>query len=141
MVQFDLNTICICIFEQDIPMFMHYLPIEFDEEKWDITYSSIENKKIQFIGTERDFLFQFEDIYKEITRLMDFYQYSLHQGKKQVSKVLLNGDHPLLSRIKQEMETRLDIPLEMIAYSEKISEENPLPQTHFLALGLALKGG
>ena len=120
---------------------MHYLPIEFDEEKWDITYSGTENEKIRFIGTERDLQFQFEDNYKEITKLMDFYQYSLHQGKKQVTKVLINGDHPMLSMIKKEMDKRLDIPLETIAYSETHSEENPLPRTYYLALGLALKGG
>lgn len=141
IVQFDLNTICICIFEQTIPIFMHYLPIELDEEKWDITYSSMEKEKLQFIGAESDLLFQFEDVYKEITRLMDFYRYSLHQGKKQVSKVLLHGDHPMLSVIKKELEKRLEIPLETIAYSETQSKENSLPRTHYLALGLALKGG
>ena len=61
---------------------MHYLPIEFDEEKWDITYSGTENEKLHFIGTENDLLFQFEDIYKEITRLMDFYRYSVTSRKK-----------------------------------------------------------
>lgn len=137
VVQFDLNKICICVFEQAIPVFMHYLPIEFDEEKWDITYSRTETEKLHFLGTESDLLFQFEDSYKEITRLMDFYRYSLHQGRKQVSKVLLNGDHPMLSMIQKEMERRLSIPLETIAYSE----ENLLPRTYYLALGLALKGG
>lgn len=141
VVQFDLNKICISIFEQDIPIFMHYLPIEFDEEKWDITYSGTENEKLRFIGTESELLFQFEDIYKEITRLMDFYRYSVHKGRKQVSKVLLNGDHPMLSMIKKELEKRLEIPLETIAYSEIQSEENSLPRTYYLALGLALKGG
>ena len=137
VVQYDVCKICICIFEQQIPVFMHYLPIEFDEDKWDITYGGPETDKLHFIGTESDLLFQFEDIYKEITRLMDFYRYSLHQGKKQVSKVLLNGDHPMLSMIKKEMERRLSIPLETIAYSE----ENYLPPAYYLALGLALKGG
>ncbi len=78
---------------------MHYLPLEFDEEKWDITYSRTENDQLKFIGSERDWNFQFEDIYKEMTRLMDFYRYSLHQGQQQVSKVLVNGDHPLLPMI------------------------------------------
>lgn len=141
VVQFDLTTVCICIFEHDVPIFMHLLPLEFDEEKWDISYSRTENVKLQFIGKENDVMVQFEDIYKEMTRLMDFYRYSLHQGQKQVSKVLLNGDHPMLSMITKELEQRLTIPLETIVYPEMSTEKNPLPHTHYLALGLALKGG
>ena len=120
VVQFDLNKICISIFEGTIPVFMHYLPIEFDEEKWDITYSGTETEKLHFIGTESDLLFQFEDIYKEITRLMDFYRYSLNQGKKQVSKVLLNGDHPMLSMIKKELDRRLRYHLKRLRIQKKI---------------------
>ena len=141
VVQYNLTTVCICIFEQDIPIFMHYLPLEFDEEKWDITYSRTENDQLRFIGSERDWNFQFEDIYKEMTRLMDFYRYSLHQGQQQVSKVLVNGDHPLLPMIIKEIEGRLEIPVETISYSEMPTEDNPLPRTYYLALGLALKGG
>lgn len=140
VVQFDLSTISISIFENGIPIFMYYLPIEFDEDKWDITYSRFEKNQLKFIGNQSDLKVQFEDVYKEITRLMDFYRYSLTQGQKQISKVLLNGDHPMLSMIEKEMKKRLEIPLEMIIVPETCNQENPLPKTHYLALGLALKG-
>ena len=107
----------------------------------DITYSRIENNQLGFIGSERDWNFQFEDIYKEMTRLMDFYRYSLHQGQQQVSKVLVNGDHPLLPMIIKEIERRLEIPVETISYSETLQKIIHCHERHYLALGLALKGG
>ena len=57
---------------------------------------------------------------------MDFYRYSLHQGKRQVSKILLNGDHPLLPMIIKEIEERFDIPVETIAYSETVDRRKSI---------------
>jgi len=139
-VQFDVNTVNICIFENHIPFFMHHMPIEFDEKKWEAKLNRIGQYELNFIGKQSDLDYQFEDIYKEINRLMDFYRYSLHQGKKQVSKILLNGDHPMIEKIKSDFTDRFDIPIETISFEEN-QDDHSLPYTHYLALGLALKGG
>lgn len=140
VVQFEIHAVTICIFDQQFPIFMHYLPIEFDAEQWQITYNRMHGNRLTFIGKEEELLAQFGDIYKEINRLMDFYRYSLHQGQQQVSKILIDGEHPMLAAIVTEMKHRFEIPLEMIAYPDTIKED-PLPSTYYLAVGLALKGG
>ncbi|MGG0716316.1 pilus assembly protein PilM [Robertmurraya massiliosenegalensis] len=137
VVQFGLNDVNICIFENTVPFFMHHLPIEFNGEQWDKKLNRNGEYELVFIGETSQLSFQLDDAYKEINRLMDFYRYSLHQGKKQVSKILLSGDHPLLAQIKGELERRLEAPLETIEL-EQLEEE--LPHTFYLALGLALKG-
>ncbi len=119
---------------------MHHLPIEFDEEKWEMKLNRSGDYELIYIGEPNDLHYQFEDIYKEINRLMDFYRYSLHQGKKQISKILLNGDHPMIERIKGDLEGRFVVPLETIVYDHKFEKDHSLPYTHYLALGLALKG-
>lgn len=140
VVQFSLHDVNICIFENEIPFFMHHLPIEFDTEKWDMKLNRTGSYDLSYVGEQSDISFQLDDIYKEINRLMDFYRYSLHQGQKQVSKILLNGDHPMLAQIKKDLEGRFDVPLETIRYSEKVQSDHELPETFYLALGLALKG-
>lgn len=140
IVQFDLKSVNICIFEGEIPFFMHHLPIEFVADHWEMKVNDRGNVQINYIGEQQELGYQFEDIYKEISRLMDFYRYSLHQGKKQVSKILLNGDHPLLTRITTDMKERFDVPLETILYDGLTKQEEPLPQPFYLSLGLALKG-
>lgn len=140
VVQFNLNSVNICIFENTIPFFMHHLPLDFDENQWDIKLNHEGNYELKFIGDERNLSFQFEDSYKEITRIMDFYRYSLHQGQKQVSKILLNGDHPMLLKIKKDLGERLDTPIETISYNGVVPTEIHFPVTHYLLLGLALKG-
>ncbi|PAE21717.1 pilus assembly protein PilM [Bacillus sp. 7504-2] len=137
VVQFGLSDVNICIFENTIPFFMHHLPLEFNGEDWDKKLNRFGEYELAFVGEKEQFSFQMEDSYKELNRLMDFYRYSLHQGKKQVSKILLSGDHPLLEQIKAELDNRFDVPVQMIAFEQG---ETKLPQAFHLALGLALKG-
>lgn len=140
VVQFDLNSVNICIFEQHIPFFMHHLPIDFNQEEWKRKLNHSGEYRLTYIGEPINLEYQFQDIYKEINRLLDFYRYTLNQGQKQVSRILLNGDHPMIEKIKKDLEERFHIPIETIAYGENEHNEHILPHTYFLALGLALKG-
>lgn len=140
VVQFDLNNVNISIFENQYPIFMHHMPIEFNDSQWGKQLNRSGAYEMTYIGEPDDLVYQFDDIYKEISRLMDFYRYSLHKGQKQVSRILLNGDYPLLAKIKMDLENRFEVPLETFAYDELVPLEQKLPPTHYLALGLALKG-
>jgi type IV pilus assembly protein PilM len=140
IVQFGLNEMNICIFENTIPFFMHHLPIDFNEEQWDKKLNQMGNYDLIFKGQQAELSFHLEDSYKEISRLMDFYRYSLHQGKKQVSKILLSGDHPMLSQIQKDLKGRFDVPLETISIPELVDMNQEFSYKYYLALGLALKG-
>lgn len=140
MVQFDINVVNICIFENHLPFFLHHLLPDFDEEKWSISMNKAGNQQLLYRGETDELLFQIEDIYKEINKFMDFYRYSINHGKQQVTKILLNGDHPLLDLITKEMEQRFSVPVQKInGNSIAQATEDKLPRTHYLALGLALK--
>lgn len=140
IVQFGLNDVNICIFENTIPFFMHHLPLEFNEEHWDKKLNRDGNYDLIYTGEQSDLSFQLEDSYKEINRLMDFYRYSLHQGKKQVSKILLSGDHPLLPQIQKDLAGRFDVPLETLTLAKQVQLDEEFTYKYYLALGLALKG-
>ncbi|MFE8703444.1 type IV pilus biogenesis protein PilM [Cytobacillus sp. FJAT-54145] len=139
-VQFDVNGVNISIFENHIPFFMHHLPVEYSDERWNLKLNQEGHYELKYAGEVNDLNYQFEDIYKEINRLMDFYRYTLHQGQKQVTKILVNGDHLLLPMIIKEMESRFFVPITSIDYEPlQVEHENPFPRSHYLALGLALK--
>src|SRR5690606_772500 len=90
VVQFNLDDVNICIFEKTIPFFMHHLQIEFNQEKWEMRLNRKGTYQLFFHGDVGDLSFELDDVYKEINRLMDFYRYSLHQGKKQLARILLS---------------------------------------------------
>ncbi|WP_442595254.1 type IV pilus biogenesis protein PilM [Neobacillus sp. D3-1R] len=140
MIQFDLDRVFICIFEQQYPIFMHHFPIQFRLEDWDIKVTRSGAHRFQYNGEAAELHSQLEDFYKEVSKLMDFYRYSLYQGNQQITKVLLNGDHPKLQIILQEMQQRFEIPTHTIDASQWAAGKTSLfPHSHFLALGLGLK--
>jgi type IV pilus assembly protein PilM len=94
----------------------------------------------KYIGDARELVLQFEDIFKEINMLLDFYRYSLNSEKHDVTKFLLNGDHPMLQAIYDEILERFDIPVEIISLLADSKEKaGSVPTNFLLSLGLALK--
>lgn len=140
IVQFSLNYVNFCIFEGTVPFFMHHLSISFNEDKWERRLLRTGNYELIFNGDSNDLTFQFEDSYKEIYRLMDFYRYSLHQGKKFISKILLHGDHPMLHHIHQDLVDRFEVPVETFLFENSHPLLEKLPYSFYLAFALAIKG-
>lgn len=139
-VQFDITSVNLCIFEETVPLVMRQFPLSFDIEKWDINQNSLGNMEFIFKGDTEELAMQFEDILNEINKLVDFYRYTLNNEKRDVSKFLLNGDHPMITAIYDEMQERFDIPVEMISMdSDEKGKSGSVPANLLLSLGLALK--
>jgi type IV pilus assembly protein PilM len=140
VVQFDIDRVNISMFENQAPIFMHYLPLEFNTITWDIQRVSNEEHELKFIGDPGELANTFEEYFREIRKLMDFYRYSIHQGSKSITKILLNGDHPLIEIILSELEARFEVPVVTITSRElSIAKSGKIPMAQYLALGLALK--
>lgn len=138
-VQFDVTSISFCIFEGAVPFVMRHFPLPFEIDKWEIKRSQETNEYV-YKGSHTELMFQFGDMLKEITKLMDFYKYSLNNGKKEVSAFLLNGDYPMLDAVFEEMTEKFDIPVQILSLEAAAqAKTDTLPSGHYLALGLALK--
>jgi type IV pilus assembly protein PilM len=140
VLQFDIDRVNISMFENQAPIFMHYLPLEFNTVTWDIKRTSDDQHELKFIGDPEELTNTFEEYFKEISKLMDFYRYSIHRGSKNISKILLNGDHPLIDIILSELEDRFEVPVQTITSRELIpGKTGKIPMAYYLALGLSLK--
>jgi len=94
----------------------------------------------KFNGEPENLVLQFEDIFKEINKLMDFYRYSNNAEKPDITKFLLNGDHPMLMAIYDEMKERYEIPVDLMTIDRETKSKHPsIPANLLLPLGLALK--
>jgi type IV pilus assembly protein PilM len=140
IIQFDLDLVNMSIFENKTPFFTRHHHIPFDHNQWDTHVARTGFQQLTYKGDLEELAGQFDEVTKEINLMIDFYQFSLNQGKNELSKILLTGDHPLLQSILKEMEKRFEIPVELLDSSSLNTEKNrPLPASHHLALGLALK--
>lgn len=139
-VQFDLTSVNLCIFEETVPLVMRQFPLPFDIEKWEIKQDFAGMLVYKYTGDTEELAMQFEEILNEINKLVDFYRYTLSNEKKDVSKFLLNGDHPMLTAIFDEMNERFEIPVEKIQQEvDENGKTGSVPANLLLSLGLALK--
>ena len=138
-VQFDMTSVTIAVFEGTVPYVMRHFPLPFEIDKWEVRRGETANEYV-YNGNESEMLLQIEDIQKEMNKLMDFYKYSLNNGKKEITLILLSGDHPMLPFIFRELKENSAVPAEMLTLegNARIKTASILPG-HFLAVGLALK--
>jgi type IV pilus assembly protein PilM len=139
-VQFDLDVVSMCVFEKHIPVFMRHIPGDL-KESWKVRREKTRQSEQELVyeGDVSELTFQLEDIYRDIAKLMDFYHYSLTQGKQEVTRILVNGDHPMLGRVLSDMRERFGIQVDTLnvpIHGENIEE---FPKAFHLALGLGLK--
>jgi type IV pilus assembly protein PilM len=140
-VQFDLTSVNLSIFEENVPLVMRQFPIPFNVDLWDIKKDMYGQLIFKYTGEAEELVIQFEDIFREINKLSDFYRYSLSNDKNDITKFLLNGDHPMLQAIFDEMKERFDVPVDMISLeSDSKGKIERVPPSLLLPLGLALKG-
>jgi len=133
LIQFDLQTVNLCIFHQHVPIFMRHLIIDTTTEDWDISYNrSGSYAEISWVSTEKSLETVLGEIYKEIEHVLNFYHFSILQGKQQVTDILFCGDHPYLEDISEKVIQRYDVPVSFIININ-------LPPNYYLPLGLALK--
>ncbi len=119
---------------------MRHLYLPYNDKDWNIRIARSGFQQLSFIGDPMDLENQFDDAFKEINKLIDFYQFSLHQGKNEITKIILAGDHPKLDEIKDRLHARFEIEIEIPDIGKLETEKNkPLPRSHYLAFGLALK--
>ncbi len=70
---------------------------------------------------------------------MNFYQNSLNHGKKQVQRIVLDGDHPWLEDIYEQMGSRFDIPIIKLKGQPGASGYGAGVSSVHLNVGLGLK--
>ncbi|WP_419956031.1 type IV pilus biogenesis protein PilM [Neobacillus niacini] len=138
-VQFDLTSVNLCIFEGSVPMVMRQFPLPFNIEDWEYTQGLSGIVEFIYTGVSDELALHFEDIFREINKLVDYYRFSLSNEKLDVTKFLVNGDHPMLKAIYDEMIERLEVPVEMLALTSEEKGKASVPSSLLLPLGLALK--
>lgn len=135
LLEIGIETVNVSIFEKNYPLFMRHLLIETNTELWQISNSS---ENLSYTGDQQDMWDSLEDIYKELEKVMNFYRYTLNKGDKQVSKLVVAGDHPWLVGIVERVKERFEQPVVSLT-GEKIINDRPIPTSLLVNIGLGLK--
>ncbi|MEH7300192.1 type IV pilus biogenesis protein PilM [Neobacillus drentensis] len=139
-IQLDLTSVNFCIFERSVPVVMRPFALPFNLEQWEIKRDDLGLINLKYTGEADELVIEFEDIIKEISKLIDFYRYALNNEKNEISKFLIAGDHPMLQAVTDEMKERFEAPVErLLVDSTNKGKTGSVPANLLLSLGLALK--
>ena len=136
VIQYDLQFVNVSLFHDFKPIFMRHLTMDLNYSSW-----KKDNEGLYvWTGEQDDLVGQMEDIYTEIDRIMNFYKFSLQQGKAEVSRILFTGDHPKYRDIFKRITDMTGIPADTIEQDLIVDGAgNKLDRAFHLVHGLALK--
>ncbi|WP_052659308.1 type IV pilus biogenesis protein PilM [Bacillus alveayuensis] len=141
LVQFDMTSVTVSIFDHHRPIFMQQFQIPYRKDVWNPELSD-NGKVIDFTKCEQEQILEaIQDIFIEIDRIFRFYQYSLHNGLQEITKLLLSGDHPYFSQILHEIRNRYTIPVTVIPEEFTFNNQQLIEQKYYNVLGLGIREG
>jgi type IV pilus assembly protein PilM len=145
MIQFDLDAVNITIFHEHKPLFMRHYSLQEYLLQWDIQVGRTGTvRQIRWGGTEKEYEDMMIDISREIDRLMSYFRYSMMQGKREITKVLLCGDHPGRAELFLQLEQVYNLPVmtineHSINFVRRDEHDETTVEPFYLPIGLALK--
>lgn len=137
LLEMSLLAANISIFNNHLLEFHRYQSLNMNRENWEVSEQS--PFTFTFNGDESYLHGVIENVMTEIERLMNFYRFSIHQGEKAVTNIVLFGDFPHLELVKEALK-RFDLPVKILNVSETL-KDRAINRAFIPALGLALKGG
>jgi type IV pilus assembly protein PilM len=139
-IQFDVQTVHVSIFVQHKLVFMRHLRMNVDLNGWKEIMNQDESVMLEWQGDKEYILGEIQDMVTEIERVMNFYQFSLNQGKSHVTKILLTGEHPYIQDVHEKLSAITEIEINHLFYQGIETVKGQLiPIRYALALGLSLK--
>ncbi|MCP8617938.1 type IV pilus biogenesis protein PilM [Salirhabdus salicampi] len=142
LIQCNVKSVSLSIFEQHRPVFTQEVNVPYPENSWKVVplHQGGQLNREQF--QRKHVLNAFEEVYNEIDRILRFYQFSLHNGERQITRILMTGDHPFLEELMEHIKERYGIPLDILPPNEIRTTKNSNPNYKFYnVLGLAMKEG
>lgn len=143
LIQTNMKSVTFSIFEMDELLMMRSLPVDVRISEWDCQYLSAAGDYFQLTHKTQspdEVLSVFEDCLREIGRVMNFYQFTLHEGNRKIEKVYVAGDHPLQKELAEKIAAAAGMPNSTILSESIYTPSNEaLPGKFDVLLGLALK--
>lgn len=139
IIQIHLDSINMTIFHKDLPVFTRHIRIFLDEDDWETTINRLGLIIWTFTGDDTQIEEQIHDFSIELERIINFYQFSVHKGQEQVTKLVVTGDHPHLDVYKKKCRESVQIPMiDMPDSLFKTQNDRDIPIRFYEAIGLSM---
>src|SRR5699024_6531568 len=89
----NLTSINLSIFHNHQLEFLRYQQLNLETENWSTSLEENDRLYWSYHGNEEQKIGAIEDQINELERIMNFYRYSLHNGEREITKMIILGDY------------------------------------------------
>ncbi|RAP74745.1 type IV pilus biogenesis protein PilM [Paenibacillus montanisoli] len=141
LVQFDIQYVTASIFKDNKLVFMRQMKMNVPLREWKKEKDHFGNEFLIWTGDADYLIAEINNMIVEIERVMSYYRYTFSQGRDQITKMLLTGDHYELAGIQERIQANTEVPVQSLhQHGLKTAKGMALPVRHYASLGLAMKG-
>ncbi|ADU31341.1 type IV pilus biogenesis protein PilM [Evansella cellulosilytica] len=133
-IEWDVTSINLSIFHDDIPVFMRHIPQILEETDWDVKIGEDHTTLVCKNDVKIDG--EISDHILEVERVLNFYKYSMNQGQKEITNIVLTGDHPKLATLIKDRLAEINTNSSLKVIEDLQVELHP---HYILPLSLCLK--
>ncbi|AZP03671.1 type IV pilus biogenesis protein PilM [Jeotgalibaca ciconiae] len=120
---------CMSVFHQGMPKFIRHSRSARLTDLWNVTKEG----EWKWKGSEESLHETISDMLDILERFLEFYRYSVMDGKEGVTDIFLSGDFPNIKNLQHQLSKRFYLPIHELGISEEVGAA-------FLPLyGLSLK--
>ncbi|HJV46787.1 MAG TPA: pilus assembly protein PilM [Bacillota bacterium] len=139
-IELNVQTANLSIFDGGNLVFSRHLRMNVDIGGWKKEKGEDDLEYLVWAGSEEHLWGELRDIISEIERVMSFYRFSLNQGKKQITHILLTGEHPWILKFHERLKEMTELAI--YTFPEKMfftAKGQSIPSSFYTCLGLSLK--
>jgi type IV pilus assembly protein PilM len=140
-LEIKLDSINFSIFENLKPIFTRHMQLEGMMKNWKYKLEPESKLYYQYELTDKDTLTShFRDVIKEVEKIINFYRFSIHQGNKQITQIILVGDNPYIADFTEMLKDEVNSITILYDHNKVYTPKNlAVPSKFHTVLGLALK--
>lgn len=137
-VAVSINELSLSIYDKGVLEFIRYHTIETELVQWEPTEEG-DHLTFTYKGNTSEYQMDLMEALAEMNRIMNFYRFSINKDQQNVEQVILLGDCPEITYIKNMLESQMDVPIYTLEDS-RVKEQFPaLHASNAEVVGLALK--
>ncbi|QTM99964.1 hypothetical protein ERJ70_12080 [Sediminibacillus dalangtanensis] len=133
LAQWGRDSAVLTAFNENKPVFTRQIKSVLPQDSWQF---SQEAKEITWQGSQNEIAESIDEQLTLLERFLDFYQYSVMDGEKQINKLLLCGDFPFLTKVEIYVKENYRMPIVTI---DELEEKIQVPGKFADVLGLSIK--
>lgn len=137
VLSISVNEFSLSIYSKHEVEFIRYHTIETEIENWQ-TVEEEDGNSYHYKGDLNQYKINLMDAFAEISRIMNFYRFSINKEARSIEQIVLVGDNPEIIYIQNMLVSQFEMPISVIKDSNLQETYPRLHTRNAEIIGLAL---